>query len=168
MASGKSEDSKAPSQTETLRWKHKMWEVRSVWARSWRRKKNKNKETCFGCIFFSRIVYQSLPVECLPTSIIQSKERADMALVATRQCGIPVYMQTWAKIALKASWPGTVLTRWEYYKGNKRISFPDFWLKAFPCGKVGWGNGRIDWGEEGKFNSPEACIADLVALWRLK
>lgn len=92
VASGKSEDSKAHSQTETLRWKHKMWEVRSVWARSWWRKKNKNKETHFGCIFFSRIVYQSLPVEGLPLSIIQSKERADMALVTTRQCGIPVYM----------------------------------------------------------------------------
>lgn len=58
-------------------------------------RKTTKKETHFSCIFFSRIVYQCLPAECHPVSIIQSKESADMALVTTRQCGIPVYMQTW-------------------------------------------------------------------------
>lgn len=143
-----------------------MWEVRSVWKRSWWRKKNKDEERLFGCISFSRIVRQPLPTESLPVSIIQSKERTDMALVTTRQCGIAVYTQTWAIPALQGWWPGTACTRWEYYKCNKRISFPDFWLEAFLCGKVGWGNGRTDWGEEGKFNSPEARIADLVTLWK--
>lgn len=72
-------------------------------------KEKQKKETHFGCVFFSRRV--TLPAEYLPIPIIQSKERAEMALVTTRQCGIPVYMQTWVMIALKASWPGTVLTR---------------------------------------------------------
>lgn len=138
MASGKSGKSKALSQAETSRQNCKTWDVRNM-QKGVEHKRKTTMKKHFLVVF-------SFP-ELLPifSTLSTGKQRTETALVTTRPCGIAAYMQTWATPALQAWWPGIVHNRWEYYKRNKRISFLDFWLKAFLCGKVGWGNGRTDW-----------------------
>lgn len=131
-------------------------------------RKTKMKKHFFGCILFSRIVHQSPPAECLPVSIIQIQRESRYGFSYNQTmwyCCLHANMG-YASFASLMAWH--CHTRWEDYKYNKRISFPDFWLKAFLCGKSGWGNGRTDWEEKGKFNSPEAHIPDLVTLWKLQ
>lgn len=141
--SGKNGNSKDLSQAETLRQNCKMWELRNAQKGAEHKRKTTMKKH-FLVVFSFPELFPIFSTECLPISIIH-KQTENRYGFTTSPLGIASYMQTWATPALQACWPGTVHNRWEYYKCNKRISFPDSWLKAFLCGKVGCGNGRIDW-----------------------